>query len=53
MRKAIRLLAALLALLLLFSGCGLVILVSGLWMLWRKFRNRQLPPDRPDIIDAL
>lgn len=38
---------------LLFSGCGLVILVSGLWMLLQKLRNRQLPPDRPDIIDAL
>ena len=38
---------------LLFSGCGLVILVAGVWMLIQKIRNRQLPPGRPDIIDAL
>lgn len=38
---------------LLFSGCGVVILVSGVMMLLNKFRHRCLPPDKPDIIDAL
>ena len=38
---------------LLFSGCGLVILIVGVWMLIQKLRNRQLPPGKPPIIDAL
>ena len=38
---------------LIFSGCGIVILVSGALMLLDKLRHRRLPPDRPDIIDAL
>ena len=38
---------------LLFSGCGLVVLLSGVLLLIRKLRSRQLPPGRPDIIDAL
>lgn len=38
---------------LLFSGCGLVILAVGAWMLFQKLRNRQSPPGRPPIIDAL
>ena len=37
----------------LFSGCGVVILVSGVMMLLDKLRHRRLPPDKPDIIDAL
>lgn len=36
---------------LLFSGCGVVILVAGVMMLLSKFRHRRLPPDRPDVID--
>lgn len=38
---------------LVFSGCGLVILISGVLMLLEKLRHRQLPPGKPDIIDAL
>ena len=38
---------------LLFSGCGLLILAAGVWMLIQKLRNRQLPPGKPPIIDAL
>ena len=38
---------------LVFSACGLGILAAGAWLLWERIRNRQLPPDRPDIIDAL
>ena len=37
---------------LLFTGCGVVILVAGVMMLLSKFRHRRLPPDRPDIIDV-
>lgn len=38
---------------LLFSGCGAVLLATGVWMLLDKLRHRRLPPDKPDIIDAL
>lgn len=38
---------------LLFSGCGAVLLAAGVWMLLDKLRHRRLPPDKPDIIDAL
>ena len=38
---------------LVISACGLGILAAGAWLLWERIRNRQLPPDRPDIIDAL
>lgn len=37
---------------LVFSGCGLVILVSGVLMLVEKLRRRRLPSGRPDIIDV-
>lgn len=37
---------------LVFSGCGLVILVAGVWMLVQRLRDRRLPPGRPDIIDV-
>lgn len=38
---------------LLFSGCGVVLLVAGVLMLLDKLRRRQLPPGKQDIIDAL
>lgn len=38
---------------LVFSACGLVVTVTGVLMLLEKLRQRQLPPDKPDIIDAL
>ena len=37
---------------LVFSGCGLVVLVSGVLMLVEKLRRRRLPSGRPDIIDV-
>lgn len=37
---------------LLFSGCGIVILLAGIMMLLEKLRHRQLPPGRRDIIDV-
>ena len=38
---------------LVFSGCGLVVTATGVLMLLDKLRQHRLPPDKPDIIDAL
>lgn len=37
---------------LVFTLCGVAILVAGVWMLLQKIRDRRLPPGRPDIIDV-